>query len=102
MSSQDHLKEADTEARFEFKKEEKSAFKSEKGLTEETVRVISEDKDEPEWMLERAQAALQHPLRLVFVLRDDADRLLGETLLALEGGLLLLLELEAGLGVGVL
>ena len=59
MSSQDHLKETDTEARFEFKKEEKSAFKSEKGLTEETVRVISEDKDEPEWMLERRLRALE-------------------------------------------
>jgi len=46
-SQQDELKETDTEARFEFKKEEKSAFQTEKGLTEETVRVISEDKDEP-------------------------------------------------------
>src|SRR6056297_1616015 len=58
-SDQDHLKETDTEARFEFKKEEKSAFKSEKGLTEETVRVISADKDEPEWMLERRLRALE-------------------------------------------
>ena len=57
MSSED-LQETDTEARFEFKKEEKSAFKSEKGLTEETIRVISEDKDEPEWMLERRLRAL--------------------------------------------
>src|SRR6056297_3476495 len=173
-SQQDDLKETDTEARFEFKKEEKSAFKTDKGLTEETVRVISEDKGEPEWMLERrlralkqfqempmptdwpgqpdlsevdideiipyirpdvdvrsdvrddlvdvdfaqvrlagpvgrhrhllellerAQAALQHPLGFALVLGDDADRLLGEALLGLEGGLLLLLELEAGLGV---
>jgi len=58
-SEQDHLKETDTEARFEFKKEEKSAFKSEKGLTEETIRVISEDKDEPEWMLQRRLRALK-------------------------------------------
>lgn len=42
-SDQDHLKETDTEKRFEFKKEEKSAFEAEKGLTEETIRVISED-----------------------------------------------------------
>jgi hypothetical protein len=53
-------------------------------------------------LLERAQAPLQHPLRFVFVLRDDADRLLGESLLGLEGGFLLLLELEAGLGVCLL
>ena len=58
-SKQDDLKETNTEARFEFKKEEKSAFKTEKGLTEETVRVISEDKDEPEWMLERRLRALE-------------------------------------------
>ncbi|MFC6732136.1 MULTISPECIES: Fe-S cluster assembly protein SufB [unclassified Haladaptatus] len=60
MSSQeDHLKKTDTEARFEFKKEQKSAFKTEKGLTEETIRLISEDKDEPEWMLERRLRALK-------------------------------------------
>jgi Iron-regulated ABC transporter membrane component SufB len=60
MSSEEHIKQTDTEARFEFKKEEASAFKSEKGLTEETVRVISEDKDEPEWMLQRRLRALEH------------------------------------------
>jgi len=32
-SDQDHLKETDTEARFEFKKDENSAFETEKGLT---------------------------------------------------------------------
>jgi Fe-S cluster assembly protein SufB len=58
-SDQDHLKETDTEARFEFKKEERSAFKAEKGLTEETIRVISEDKGEPEWMLKRRLRALK-------------------------------------------
>ena len=58
-SDQDHLKETDTEARFEFKKEEKSAFQTKKGLTEETVRLISEDKNEPDWMLERRVRALE-------------------------------------------
>ncbi|MCH7660945.1 MAG: Fe-S cluster assembly protein SufB, partial [Euryarchaeota archaeon] len=58
-SEQDHLKETDTEARFEFKKEERSAVKSDAGLTEEVVRLISEDKDEPDWMLERRLRALQ-------------------------------------------
>jgi Fe-S cluster assembly protein SufB len=58
MSSED-LQDTDTEARFEFKKEEASAFKSEKGLTEETIRLISEDKDEPEWMLQRRLRALE-------------------------------------------
>ena len=57
MSSED-IQETNTEKRFEFKKEEKSAFEAEKGLTEETIRVISEDKDEPEWMLERRLRAL--------------------------------------------
>jgi len=59
MSSQDHLKETDTEARFEFKKEENSAFRSERGLDEETIRVISEDKNEPDWMLQRRLRALK-------------------------------------------
>jgi len=58
MSSED-LQDTDTEARFEFKKEESSAFQTEKGLTEETIRIISEDKDEPEWMLERRLRALE-------------------------------------------
>ena len=58
-SDQDHLKETDTEERFEFKKDETSAFETGEGLTEETVRVISEDKDEPEWMLERRLKAFE-------------------------------------------
>jgi Fe-S cluster assembly protein SufB len=59
-SDQDHLRETDSEARFEFKKEESSAFRAEKGaLDEETIRLISEDKDEPEWMLERRLRALR-------------------------------------------
>ncbi|MFB6077134.1 MAG: Fe-S cluster assembly protein SufB, partial [Candidatus Nanohaloarchaea archaeon] len=59
MSSDNDLQETDTEARFEFKKEEASAFESEKGLTEETIRAISEDKDEPQWMLDRRLRALE-------------------------------------------
>ncbi|PCR91410.1 Fe-S cluster assembly protein SufB [Natrinema ejinorense] len=58
-SDQDHLKETDTEARFEFKKEENAAVRSGKGLTEEVIRMISEDKDEPDWMLERRLRALK-------------------------------------------
>jgi len=52
-------------------------------------------------LLQRAQTALKHPLWFVLVFRDDPDSLLGEALLSLEGGLLLLLELEAGFGVGL-
>ncbi|PSQ16420.1 Fe-S cluster assembly protein SufB [Halobacteriales archaeon QS_8_69_73] len=59
MSSEE-LQNTDTEARFEFKKEENSAFEAEKGLDEETIRVISEDKDEPDWMLQRRLRALKH------------------------------------------
>ncbi|GGJ08833.1 Fe-S cluster assembly protein SufB [Halobellus salinus] len=58
MSSNEELQNTNTEERFDFKKEEKSAFQTEKGLTEETVRVISEDKGEPEWMLKRRLRAL--------------------------------------------
>ncbi|HKL29364.1 MAG TPA: Fe-S cluster assembly protein SufB [Natrialbaceae archaeon] len=58
MSSED-LKDTDTEAEFDFKDEQKAAFAAEKGLNEETIRLISEDKDEPEWMLERRLRALK-------------------------------------------
>ena len=58
MSSEE-VQNTNTEKRFEFKKEEKSAFEAEKGLDEETIRVISEDKDEPEWMLRRRLRALK-------------------------------------------
>ena len=57
-SDQEHLRETDTEDRFDFKKEEAAAFKADQGLTEETIRLISEDKDEPEWMLKRRLRAL--------------------------------------------
>src|SRR6056297_2764655 len=59
MSSEE-LQETNTEERFEFKKEERSAVRSDKGLTEEVVRLISEDKDEPDWMLDRRLRALKH------------------------------------------
>jgi Fe-S cluster assembly protein SufB len=59
MSSNEELQNTNTEERFDFRKEEKSAFQTEKGLTEETVRVISEDKGEPDWMLQRRLRALE-------------------------------------------
>ncbi len=59
MSSEEHLKQTDTEERFEFKKEQRAAVTSGKGLTEETIRLISEDKGEPDWMLERRLRALR-------------------------------------------
>ncbi|WP_115865567.1 Fe-S cluster assembly protein SufB [Halorussus litoreus] len=59
MSSEE-LQETNTEERFEFKKEEHSALRSDKGLTEEVVRLISDDKDEPDWMLDRRLRALKH------------------------------------------
>ena len=59
MSSNEELQNTNTEERFDFKKAEKSAFQTEKGLTEETVRVISEDKGEPELMLNRRLRALK-------------------------------------------
>ncbi|WP_128906025.1 Fe-S cluster assembly protein SufB [Halorubrum amylolyticum] len=47
------------ENRFGFKNEERAAVKSGSGLTEETVRLISEEKDEPKWMLERRLRSLE-------------------------------------------
>ncbi|ARS88610.1 Fe-S cluster assembly protein SufB [Natrarchaeobaculum aegyptiacum] len=58
-SEQEHLKTTNTEDRFSFKNEHKAALTAEKGLDEETIRLMSEDKDEPEWMLERRLRALK-------------------------------------------
>ena len=38
--------------KYEFKDKDVSLFKTERGLTEETVREISKIKNEPEWMLD--------------------------------------------------
>ncbi|MFP4038695.1 MAG: Fe-S cluster assembly protein SufB [Candidatus Nanohaloarchaea archaeon] len=46
--------------RFNHVTSTKKAFDAGKGLTEETVRKISEDKDEPEWMLEKRLEAFRH------------------------------------------
>jgi len=58
-TDQDKLEETNTEERFDFKKDKDSAFEAEKGLTEETIRVISDDKGEPDWMLQRRLRALE-------------------------------------------
>ncbi len=58
MSTEQELTK--NQERFDHRNEERSALRSEKGLTEEVVRLISEDKDEPEWMLKRRLRALEH------------------------------------------
>jgi Fe-S cluster assembly protein SufB len=57
-TAEEHFRTSDAQSRFDFKMAQKAAFQAEKGLTEETVRVISADKDEPEWMLQRRLRAL--------------------------------------------
>jgi len=48
------------EYQYGFRDEENYFFKSEKGLSEEVVRKISEMKGEPEWMLEYRLKALEY------------------------------------------
>lgn len=43
---------------YDVKNEDVFSFKAEKGLTEDTVRVISEEKNEPKWMLDLRLKAL--------------------------------------------
>lgn len=50
----------DSQGRFDYYADADSDVELEKGLTEETIRSISEDKDEPDWMLERRLRALEH------------------------------------------
>ena len=59
-SGEEHLRTTDTEERFDFKNTHRAAFQAEKGLTEETIRLISEDKGEPDWMLQRRLRALEY------------------------------------------
>ncbi len=58
-ADEEHFRTADAQSRFEFKKAQRAAFVAERGLDEETVRVISADKGEPEWMLQRRLRALK-------------------------------------------
>jgi Fe-S cluster assembly protein SufB len=58
-SDQDHLKQTDTEERFDFKKDSEAAYAAEKGLTEDTIHAISDDKGEPDWMRQRRLRALK-------------------------------------------
>ncbi len=46
--------------RFEHRVESEAAYESEKGLSEDIIRKISEDKDEPEWMKKRRLKAFHH------------------------------------------
>jgi Fe-S cluster assembly protein SufB len=58
-SDQNHLQQTDTEERFDFKKDSEAAYAADKGLTEDTIHAISDDKDEPDWMRERRLRALK-------------------------------------------
>jgi Fe-S cluster assembly protein SufB len=51
---------------YDHYNEEKSKFKAEEGLTEELVREISQQKEEPEWMLQKRLAGLKkfHELKM--------------------------------------
>ncbi|BBB33637.1 Fe-S cluster assembly protein SufB [Thermotomaculum hydrothermale] len=52
MNKNKDIKSISEEYKYGFKTKENYKFKSDKGLTEEIVRAISEFKKEPEWMLE--------------------------------------------------
>ena len=48
------------EYKYGFRDEEDYVFKSRKGLDEEIVRMVSAQKNEPEWMLANRLKALKH------------------------------------------
>jgi Fe-S cluster assembly protein SufB len=60
MSEEQNQEVEKNQERFEHKVETEKAFDAGKGLKEETVRNISEDKDEPEWMTKRRLKAFRH------------------------------------------
>ena len=59
MTDSHDLEGTNTEERFDFRKDEEADLRSGRGLTEETVRLISEEKNEPDWMLERRLRSLK-------------------------------------------
>ena len=56
-------KEAQKE-RFDHRNPERSEYKSPEGLSEEVIREISDEKDEPDWMLERRLKSFEHFKRM--------------------------------------
>ena len=60
MSSDVELLEGLDEYRWDFRDPATHVFKTQKGLSAEVVRQISEQKHEPEWMLEFRLKALKH------------------------------------------
>ena len=54
------LEEVGKDYKYGFHDDHEPVYKSEKGLTEEIVRAISERKNEPAWMLEYRLKALKH------------------------------------------
>ena len=48
-----------TDSPYDFRYEENGFYRNKKGLTEEIVAKLSEDKNDPEWMKEFRQKSLQ-------------------------------------------
>lgn len=60
MSSQDEKLLPQGDYKYGFQDEDVSVFRTDKGLTEATIREISKIKNEPEWMLEFRLKAFKH------------------------------------------
>ena len=77
MSNKDDVLQSQDQYKYGFSDEDVSIYKTEKGLSEEIIRQISEAKNEPEWMLEFRLKAYQHfvktPLPTWGVKLDDLD-----------------------------
>ena len=77
MSNKDDILQSQDQYKYGFSDEDVSIYKTEKGLSEEIIRQISETKNEPEWMLEFRLKAYQHflktPLPTWGVKLDDLD-----------------------------
>ena len=52
MKNNNDIIKAQDDYKYDFKDEDVSVYKTEKGLSEEIVRAISKKKNEPEWMLD--------------------------------------------------
>lgn len=49
----------ENQERFDYYADTESEVELDRGLTEETIRLISDDKNEPDWMLQRRLRALK-------------------------------------------
>ena len=67
MKEKSHVNDIDRSI-YDIRDVEKDAFRLEEGLTEDIVRKISEEKNDPQWMTEFRLNALRYIMRCLYLI----------------------------------